>query len=188
MTGKRLALCASPVEGFDKALLGKVLIPQPSKRFVLVVEVAVKNVVVALDHAGELLDSEIVVAEVERSKVRSYRKAKLETHLGVTHEVAVLFAIVSNGQDRQSTRARLIGRLDHQRHKGRVFDAEIKAVVPPSGLFEDFEDGLHHATCASSASAISSVRDGSNAARMTAAVCCITSKLSARSEAFPWYR
>jgi hypothetical protein len=64
MTEKRLALCASPVAGFEKALLGKVLVPQPSKLFVLVVEVAVKDVVVALDHAGELLDSEVVVAEV----------------------------------------------------------------------------------------------------------------------------
>ncbi len=71
MMEKRLALCASPGKGCDKALLGKVLVPQPRELFVLVVEVAVKNIIVALDRAGELLDSEIVIAEVERSKVTS---------------------------------------------------------------------------------------------------------------------
>jgi hypothetical protein len=64
MTGKRLALFASLAEGFDKTLLGQVLVPQRSELFVLVVEATVKNVVVTVDRAGELLDSEIVVAEV----------------------------------------------------------------------------------------------------------------------------
>ena len=114
-------------------------------------------------------------------------KAKLETHLRVTHRIAVLFAVVTDRDGGKSARAGFVGRLDHQRHKGRVLDLEIKAVVPPSGLFEDLKDGLHYATFASSASGIAacSAVGGCNAARMTAEVCWMTSRLSAKSEALP---
>jgi DNA-binding transcriptional LysR family regulator len=70
----------------------------------------------------------------------------------------------------------------------QVLDLKAEAVVPPSGLFENGEDSFHYATCASSASGISacSCVGGCNAARMTAEVCCTTSKLSVKSEALPW--
>ena len=115
-------------------------------------------------------------------------QSKLETHLRVAHEVAVLFAVVTDRDSGESARAGLVGGLDHQRHIGRVLDLEVQAVVPTSGLFEDAKDGLHYATFASSASGISASAavGGCNAARMTAEVCWMTSKLSAKSEALPW--
>ncbi len=64
-------------------------------------------------------------------------------HLRVTHRIAVLFAVVGNGEGRQSTRAGLVHRLDDKLHKRRVVDFEVQAGVPPSGLAEDVEDGLH---------------------------------------------
>jgi len=75
--------------------------------------------------------------------VRPSRLSKLETHLRVTHEVAILFAIVTDRDSGKPTRAGFIGRLDHQRHIRRVLDLEVQAVVPTSGLFEDLKEGLH---------------------------------------------
>jgi hypothetical protein len=101
--------------------------------------------------------------------------------------IAALFAVVTDRDCGKPTRAGFAGRLDHQRHIRRVLDLEVKAVVPTSGLFEDLKDGLHYATFASSASGIAacSAVGGCNAARMTAEVCWMTSRLSAKSEALP---
>src|SRR6185437_6403127 len=118
--------------------------------------------------------------------MRSPGKAKLETHLWVAHGIAVLLPIVSNRNCGQTHRAGLIYRLDDKLHVGRIVDFEVQAGVPPSGLLDDLKDGLHHATFASSASAIVSAADDSKAARMTAEVCWMTSSDSARSEALPW--
>ncbi len=127
---------------------------------------------------------------------RDRRQSELKTHLRVAHEVAILFAVVTYRDSGKPTRAGFVGCFDYQRHVGRVLDLEVKAVVPTSGLFEDAKNGLHQATFASSASGIASASvllllalsstGDYNAARMTAEVCCTTSKLSARSEALPW--
>jgi len=81
-----------------------------------------------------------VIAGVQ---MRSSRIAKLETHLRVAHEVAILFAVVTDREGGKPTQAGFIGRLNHERHIRRVLDLEGEAVVPTSGLFEDCEDGLH---------------------------------------------
>src|SRR6266851_6617493 len=113
-----------------------------------------------------LLDGNVVVAPVPRVKVRASRHAKLEAHLRIAHEVAVLFAVVTNGDGWQSHRAGLIHRLDHQLHVRRIVDLEMEAGVPPTGHLDNCEDGLHYATFASSASGIvSSAADDSSAAR-----------------------
>jgi len=131
----------------------------------------------------------VIVPPIERVQMCAPGKTKLETHLRVTHEVAVLFAVVGHGKRGKSHRAGLVHRLDDQLHIGRVIDLEVKAVMPTSGLPEDVEDGLHYATFASSASGIvSSVADDSSAARMTAEVCWMTSSDSASNDALPWYR
>jgi len=72
----------------------------------------------------------------------------------------------------------------------QVLDAKVEAVIPASGGLEDAENGVHYAASPITSLPCSSSfgRGGSNAARMTLAVCWITSKLSARSEALPWYR
>ena len=75
--------------------------------------------------------------------MRPSPKSKLETHLRVAHEVTVLFAVVTDRDGGKSARAGFVGRLDHQRHKGRVLDAKVQTVVPTSGLFEDAKNGLH---------------------------------------------
>ena len=85
-----------------------------------------------------------------------------------------------------SAQAGLLHRLDDKLHLRDVVDFEVEAGVPPSGPLEDLKDGLHYATFASSASTIVSVTDDSNAARMTAEVCWMTSSDSASKDALPW--
>ena len=89
---------------------------------------------------------------------------------------------------RESQRAGFRRGFDNECHVWRVFDVEVEGGPVASRPLEDAKDGQHYATFASSASATVSVRDGSNAARMTAEVCWMTSKLSASKEALPWYR
>ena len=104
--------------------------------------------------------------------MRSSGQAKLEANLRVAHEVAVLFAVVRDGKRGESHRAGLVHCLDDKLHVRGVVDLEIEAGVPPSGLLENVENGLHYATRASSASGIvSAAADDSSAARMTAEVC-----------------
>ena len=93
-----------------------------------------------------------------------------------------------DGQAGESQRSRLNG-LDDEHHVGRVLDLEREGGPIPSGPLQDLQDGLHYATSPSSASAtVSAGGGGCNAARMTAEVCWMTSKLSASKEALPWYR
>ncbi len=98
---------------------------------------------VADNGAAPLLYADIVVSVIEGVQVWPVRESKLETHLRVAHEVAVLFAVVTDRDSGKTARAGLVGRLDDQRHIGRVLDLEVKAVVPTSGLFENAKDGLH---------------------------------------------
>jgi len=169
-----------------ETLQTKVVVPRPGKADVLLMQGDKMDIVAAHNVAAPLLDGDVVVAPVPRVKVRASRHAKLEAHLRIAHEVAVLCAVVTNGDGWQSHRAGLVHRLDDQLHVGRVFDLEVQAVVPTSGLFEDCEDGLHYATRASSASGIvSATADDSSAARMTAEVCWMTSSDSASKDALP---
>src|ERR1700728_685426 len=118
--------------------------------------------------------------------MRSTRKAKLEAHLGIAHGIAVLFAVVRDGDCRKSHRAGLIHPLDDKLHVWRVVDLEVQAGMPSPDHLEDLKDGLHYATFPSSASGIVTAADGSNAARMTAEVCWMTSSDSANKDALPW--
>ena len=87
------------------------------------------------------------------------------------HPVAVLDAVVRDGETAEPQWAGFRRRFDNEGHVWRVFDVEIEGGPVASGPLQDAKDGLHYATFASSASATVSVRDGSNAARMTAEVC-----------------
>src|SRR5487761_246867 len=111
--------------------------------------------------------------------MRSTGKAKLEAHLRVAHGVAVLFSVMADGDSRESHRAGLVHRLDDKLHVWRGVDLEIQAGVPSTGPLDKLQNGLHHATRASSASAIVSAADDSKAARMTVEVCWMTSSDSA---------
>jgi hypothetical protein len=62
---------------------------------------------------------------------------KLETHLGFSHEVAILYAVVRNRESRQPQWTGLTHGLDHPFDEGRVLDLELHAGVPTAGLFED---------------------------------------------------
>src|SRR6185437_10188040 len=117
------------------------------------------------------------------------RKAKLETHLRVAHGIAVLFAVMSNGDSWKSARAGLVHCLDDKFHVRRVVDLEVQAGMPPPGLPDKLQNGFHAATSTSSAVAFASVSAsgvGCKVARMTAEVCRMTSSDSARSDALPW--
>ena len=59
------------------------------------------------------------------------------TSTGVAHEVAVLFAVVTDRDDGKPTRAGFIGRFDDQRHIGRVLNLEVKGGPESSGQFEN---------------------------------------------------
>jgi hypothetical protein len=58
-----------PLEGFGEALQTQVVVPLPGELLVLLVQAGKVNVVAALDSAAPLLDSEIVITEVERLQV-----------------------------------------------------------------------------------------------------------------------
>src|SRR5271163_931176 len=94
---RREGLCfALALEGDHKALVTQVLVPELGEVPVLLVELGVVAVIAVLNEAAPLLDTGIIVAPVEGSEVCASSEAKLETHLGVTHGVAVLFAVVSD--------------------------------------------------------------------------------------------
>ena len=69
-------------------------------------------------------------------------KTKLKTHLRVTHEVAILFAIVSYGNSSQSNRPRLRCGLDDKGHIRRVLDLEVERGPVASGPLKDAKNGL----------------------------------------------
>ena len=83
-------------EGFEKALIAQILIPQHRKLPVLVIQFVGEEVLVTLDRAAPLLDSEIVIAVVEGVEVRPSRKSKLEAHLRVTDDIPVQFAVLAD--------------------------------------------------------------------------------------------
>src|SRR5258705_13200540 len=112
------------------------------------------DIVAANNVRARLLAGKVVIAQAPRIKVRASRHAKLEAHLRVAHEVAVLFSVVTNGDGWKSHRAGLIQSFDHQRQIGNVLNIEVEAGVPTTGHLEDCEDGVHYATFASSASGI----------------------------------
>ena len=109
----------------------------------LLVKAGEANVVVANDGAAPLLHANVIVAVVEGAQIWLVDESKLETHLRVAHEVAILFAVVTDRDCGESAWAGFVGRFDDQRHIRRVLDLEVKAVVPTSGLFEDAKNGLH---------------------------------------------
>src|SRR5581483_11528912 len=137
------------------------------------VQLGAAEVLAVRDEARPLLAGDVVVAEVERIEVHASGEAKLEQHLGVAHGIAVLFAVVRNGYGEETTRARLVDGFDHQRHIGRVHDAQVEAGIPASRGLEDPENGVHYAaSCMSSPPCSSSLASGgSSAERMRPAVC-----------------
>jgi hypothetical protein len=58
---------------------------------------------------------------------------KLETHLRVAREIAILFTVVTDREDREPTRAGFVGRLNDQRHIGRFFGIPESSL--PGGTF-----------------------------------------------------
>src|SRR6185437_13342535 len=96
-----------PRKGFKKALLMQVLVPERGEALVLPVEVGRKDVLLAVLPTRILLSAGVVVAKVERAEFRFQPQwtAPLEAHLRVAHEVAVLFAIVRDGESGLAARA-----------------------------------------------------------------------------------
>ena len=150
------------------------------------------DVSVVGDEARPLLNADVIVAVVEGIRCCSPGEAKLEAHLRVAHGIAIQFAVMGYRDGGKTAGAGLVHRLDDQGHIRRVLDVKVEAVIPASSGFEDAEYGVHYAASCSSEAAVpcssSFGSGGSSAARMTLAVCWMTSKLSARSEALPWYR
>ena len=93
------------LEGFCEALQAQVVVPHLGETLVLLMEADEVDIVAALDCAAPLLYADVVVPVVEGVKVWSIRQPKLKTHLGVAHEVAVLFAVVTDRDCRESARA-----------------------------------------------------------------------------------
>jgi hypothetical protein len=91
-----------------------------------------------------LLCSQVVVAVVIRVKERlaTDGQTKLEAHLGVAYEVAVLFAIVHDRESGQTQRTGFRGGLDHESHLRRVLDLEVEVRPEASGPLKDLKDGL----------------------------------------------
>jgi hypothetical protein len=116
---------------------------------VLLVQAGDVDIVGVRDGATPLLYAYMVVSVIKSVQVRPCRETKLETHLGVAREVAVLFSVVTDRDCGKTAWARLVGGLDDQSHIRRVLDLEVQAVVPTSGLFENAKDGLHYAPFAS---------------------------------------
>ena len=80
----------------------QIVVPRPGKADVLFMQGDKMDIVAAHKSAAPLLDGNVVVAPVPRVKVRDSHHAKLEAHLRVAHQVAVLFAVVTNGDSWQS--------------------------------------------------------------------------------------
>src|SRR6187402_1552806 len=79
-----------------KALQSQVAVPRLGEALVLLLQLEQSDVVVVHDGAGYLLQGEVIIAPVVRNQVCASRESKLETHLRVTHGVAVLFAVVTD--------------------------------------------------------------------------------------------
>ena len=181
-------LLALVVEGFRKPLGAQVAVPDFGEADVLAVESAVVGVVGAGDEPAPLLTADVVVAVVEGIEVgNASGEAQFEAHLRVAHQVAVLFAVMCDGEGGKTTRSGLVHCLDDQWHERCVVNGEGKAGVPTPGASEDVEDGLHYATSAI-ASVISSAAVGlvSMAERMRAEVFWMTSSDSVSRAALPW--
>ena len=84
-------------------------------------------------------DGNVIVAPVEGDLGAPRRcQSKLETHLWVSHQVAILFAVMGRQRDcRKTAWPGFVSSLDDQSHIRRVLDFEVQAVVPTSGLLED---------------------------------------------------
>jgi hypothetical protein len=85
------------VEGFGKALQAKGDVPRHSESLVLFVQLDEVDVSVADDIAAPLLDGHVIIAPIERVQMCASSETKLEAHLRVAPEVAVLFAVVGHG-------------------------------------------------------------------------------------------
>ena len=70
--------------------------PTPWRIAHALVEADEVDIVVAHDGAAPLLHADIVVPVIESIQVWPVCETKLETHLRVAHEVAVLFAVVTD--------------------------------------------------------------------------------------------
>ena len=84
------------LKGFGEALQSQVVVPHLGESLMLLVQADEVNVVVADDGAAPLLHAYIVVPVIEGVQVWPVRESKLETHLRVAHEVAILFAVVTD--------------------------------------------------------------------------------------------
>src|SRR5665213_3147335 len=84
------------LKGFGEALQSQVVVPHLGESLMLLVQADEVNVVVEDDIAAPLLHAYIVVPVIESVQVWSVRESKLETHLRVAHEVAILFAVVTD--------------------------------------------------------------------------------------------
>jgi hypothetical protein len=94
--GSGLATNALVRESVEKALSAEISVPQGSELLVLFVEVGNEDVICSIDIARILFHAHVVVTPVVAHKLKAAQRrlAQLEAHLRVTHEVAVLFAIV----------------------------------------------------------------------------------------------
>jgi hypothetical protein len=88
------------LECLGEALLSQVLVPEFDEAFVFGVKLQVIAVMGIADETTLLLDGYIVVPPIERVQVRPSRETKLETHLRVTHGIAVLLSVMTNGDSR----------------------------------------------------------------------------------------
>jgi hypothetical protein len=90
------------VEGFNKALLLQVPVPQLGKLFVLLVKLDVVGVVRALDKAAPLLHGDVVVAVV-LCEAPDYVKRSLTTWLRRSVQAALVFALLNIVRDSSRT-------------------------------------------------------------------------------------
>ena len=161
--------------------------PRPGELLVLAFEPSeCEEFFFVVTEAGVLLYPEIVIPpvigiECELAPVPAYFKQ----HLRIAHRVAVLLAIVRNGDGRQTVGAADQDVFNVERHPRRVVDVEMEAGLRFSGLHQNERQGVHQATSATASFswAGTSVRI---AARITAEVRWMTSRLSAKSAALPW--
>ena len=98
------------LEGFGEALQLKVVVLQLGESLVLLVQADEINVGSAHNGAAPLLNAYIVVPVIEGVQVWPFRESKLETHLRIAHEVAILFAVVTDRDcaTLEARRARLL--------------------------------------------------------------------------------
>ena len=85
------------VKGFGVALQRQLVVPRPGETPVLLMQLDQVHEVVADDVAAPLLDAYVIIAVVVGVEVWAVWELKLEAHLRVPHGVAVLLAIVCDG-------------------------------------------------------------------------------------------